>query len=231
MGGSVCAASSFHATYSPAARRARARSVHRFRGAPLGRRGGAAAKRRALASGTRGPPDRLDSELGAAGGRHEVGPSRRQRLLAPDRRPVAGAPAPGRWRPGEQLEVMNLTTAPMVRRAGCRGHRGLESRRVVVRKGLRVVSPQDTWCDLAAAGALDLDELIVLGDAVLHYQRGIARAGAHRRHHRLELGAVAVELGLRLAGAEGGGRVRRRSSQNRSAAVAERCGPVSEPPG
>lgn len=83
-------------------------------------------------------------------------------------------PVPRRWTPRELLEVMNVTSAPMVRRAGCRGHRGVESRRVVIRRGLRVVSPEDTWCDLAAAGALDLDELIVLGDAVLHYQRGIS---------------------------------------------------------
>jgi hypothetical protein len=43
----------------------------------------------------------------------------------------------------------------------------------VVRNDLRVVSPEDTWCDLAAMGILDLDELIVLGDAVVHHRRGI----------------------------------------------------------
>jgi hypothetical protein len=67
---------------------------------------------------------------------------------------------------------MNVTTAAMVRRVGCAGHRGLESRRVVTRKGLPVVSPEDTWCDLAAGG-LSLDELIVLGDEVVHHKRGI----------------------------------------------------------
>jgi hypothetical protein len=36
-----------------------------------------------------------------------------------------------------------------------------------------VVSPEDTWCDLASTGSLDLDELIVLGDAVVHHRRGI----------------------------------------------------------
>jgi hypothetical protein len=71
---------------------------------------------------------------------------------------------------------MNDTAAPKVRRAGCTGHRGLESRRVLQRNGLRVVSPEDTWCDLAATRALDLDELIVLGDAVVHHQRGIPTA-------------------------------------------------------
>ena len=74
-----------------------------------------------------------------------------------------GLPVPGRWVPAEPLDVMNVTAAAKIRRAGCDGHRGLESRRVVERNGLRVVSPEDTWCDLAATGALDLDELIVLG--------------------------------------------------------------------
>jgi len=84
---------------------------------------------------------------------------------------------------------MNVTTAPKIRRAGCAGHRGLESRRTVQRNGLRVVSPQDTWCDLAGTEALDLDELIVLGDAVVHYRRGIpcgqlAEAVSRRRGGR-----------------------------------------------
>jgi hypothetical protein len=69
---------------------------------------------------------------------------------------------------------MNVTAAAKVRRAGCSGHRGLDTRRVVIRKGIRVVSPEDTWCDLAATGLLDLDALIVLGDAVVHYRRGVS---------------------------------------------------------
>ena len=84
-----------------------------------------------------------------------------------------GLPVPQRWAPTELLHVMNVTGAPLIRRAGCKGHRGLESRRVVRRNGLLVVSPEDTWCDLASTGTLDLDELIVLGDAVVHHLRGI----------------------------------------------------------
>ena len=84
-----------------------------------------------------------------------------------------GLPVPQRWAPTELLDVMNLTGAPLIRRAGCKGHRGLESRRVVRRNGLLVVSPEDTWCDLASTETLDLDELIVLGDAVVHHLRGI----------------------------------------------------------
>jgi hypothetical protein len=89
---------------------------------------------------------------------------------------LLGLPVPRRRAPTEPLDVMNLTTAPKIRRAGCAGHRGLGSRRTVERNGLRIVSPEDTWCDLAATGALDLDELIVLGDAVVHHQRGIPLA-------------------------------------------------------
>jgi len=85
-------------------------------------------------------------------------------------------PVPRRWAPTEPLDVMNITAAPKIRRAGCAGHRGLESRRVVQRNGMRVVSPEDTWCDLVATEALDLDELIVLGDEVVHYRRGISSA-------------------------------------------------------
>ena len=89
---------------------------------------------------------------------------------------LLGLPAPGRWTPAEPLDVMNVTAAAKIRRAGCSGHRGLESRRVVLRKGLRIVSPEDTWCDLGGSGAVDLDELIVVGDAVVHYRRGIPYA-------------------------------------------------------
>ena len=84
-----------------------------------------------------------------------------------------GLPQRSHWATTEPLDVRGGTTAARVRRAGCSGHRGLESRRVMQRNGLRVVSPEDTWCDLAALGELNLDELIVLGDAVVHYQHGI----------------------------------------------------------
>lgn len=86
---------------------------------------------------------------------------------------IQGLPVPRRWAPTEPLDVMNVTGAPLIRRACCKGHRGLELRRAVRRHGLRVVSPEDTWCDLASTGSLDLDELIVLGDAVVHHLRGI----------------------------------------------------------
>jgi hypothetical protein len=101
-------------------------------------------------------------------------------------------PVPRRWASSEPLHVMNITPAPKVRKAGCVGHRGLESRRVVVRRDLRVVSPEDTWCDLAAVAGLDLDDLIVLGDEIIHHRRGISP------------GQLAAAVGRR-----GGGRGRR----------------------
>lgn len=85
---------------------------------------------------------------------------------------LLGLPLPRRWAPTEPLDVMTKTTEPWIRRLGCQGHHGLESRHVEARRGIRVVSREDTWCDLAAAGALDLDELIVAGDEVVHFRRG-----------------------------------------------------------
>jgi len=102
---------------------------------------------------------------------------------------LLGLPVPRRWAPTEPLDVMNITAAAKIRRAACVGHRGLESRQTLQRNGLRIVSPADTWCDLAATGAMDLDELIVVGDAVVHYRRGIpypqlAQAVSRRRGGR-----------------------------------------------
>ena len=97
---------------------------------------------------------------------------------------LLGLPVPRRWSMTEPLDVMNVTAAAKIRRAGCTGHRGLESRRVILRKNMRVVSQEDTWCDLAAAAVLDLDELIVVGDEVVHHRRGISLtqlAGAIRQ--------------------------------------------------
>ena len=66
------------------------------------------------------------------------------------------------------LDVMRPSSVSQVRRAGCIGHRGTESRLSVVVRGLRVVGPVDTWCDLGevTARGLTLDDLVVVGDAV-----------------------------------------------------------------
>ena len=64
---------------------------------------------------------------------------------------------------------MRPTGRAVTRRAGCRGHRGLESREVVVCRGVRVVGAADTWCDLGelVGRRLGVDDLVVAGDAVL----------------------------------------------------------------
>ncbi|QKE84107.1 hypothetical protein [Arthrobacter sp. NEB 688] len=66
------------------------------------------------------------------------------------------------------LDVMRPTGRGRVERAGCRPHRGLERREVVVLDGVRVTGLADTWVDLASVGrpGLDLDDLVVVGDAV-----------------------------------------------------------------
>lgn len=72
---------------------------------------------------------------------------------------------PSQTREDLPLEVMTPTGRPAVRHRGTRGHRGLESRRTCLVAGLRVISPVDAWLDLASA--LALDDLVILGDAIL----------------------------------------------------------------
>ena len=67
------------------------------------------------------------------------------------------------------LDIMAPTLDGQVKREGCRGHRGLEIREVEVVDGLRLVGLADTWCDLGELrrGRLTVDDLVVLGDAVV----------------------------------------------------------------
>lgn len=66
------------------------------------------------------------------------------------------------------LDVMRTSDRNRIRRAGCHGHRGLESREVLVAQGLRVTAMADTWVDLGEVcdRGLGLDDLIVVGDQV-----------------------------------------------------------------
>lgn len=62
-----------------------------------------------------------------------------------------GLPTPHPWRAVEELlDVMRERSLNRVTRTGCRPHRGLETRGVVVLDGLRVTGALDTWCDLGA---------------------------------------------------------------------------------
>ncbi len=82
---------------------------------------------------------------------------------------LLGLPLPAVLEADPVLDVMRPTGRAVTRRAGCRGHRGLESRGVVVCGGLRVVGPADTWCDLAEVSGrvICVDDLVVAGDALL----------------------------------------------------------------
>jgi hypothetical protein len=86
---------------------------------------------------------------------------------------LMGLPLPTRWRADEPVHVTRHTGKPRVRRSGVVAHRGLEHRDVTWVRGMPCVDPANTWADLATS--LALDDLIVLGDAVAHWQRGIPR--------------------------------------------------------
>ncbi|MFC6706740.1 hypothetical protein [Flexivirga alba] len=64
-----------------------------------------------------------------------------------------------------------------VRRRGMKMHRGLEHRTIWFVHDLPVVSPVETWLDLAPIRTLE--ELVVLGDAILHHQPDLANSLRH----------------------------------------------------
>lgn len=77
---------------------------------------------------------------------------------------------------------MRPSALTQVRRRGCVGHRGLERREVVRIGGLPVTALADTWCDLGEVlgRGLDIDDLVVVGDAVLWR---LERAGPDALRH------------------------------------------------
>lgn len=78
---------------------------------------------------------------------------------------LLGLPLPQRWSPGQPLSVMRRLADGPVRRRGVRGRTGLDQRGTVTVRGMRVVSPSATWCDLA--GRLPLDDMVVMGDVMV----------------------------------------------------------------
>lgn len=84
---------------------------------------------------------------------------------------LLGIPLPKALQEEATLHVMRGSGRPLVERAGCEGHRGLERRRLLEVHGLLVTSPEDTWCDLGSQ--LELDDLIVAGDHIVHRTRGL----------------------------------------------------------
>ena len=82
---------------------------------------------------------------------------------------LLGIPLPRRFEEPSRLDVMRHSRRTPVRRRGCAGHRGLESRSVVEVSGLRVVGLADTWCDLGelVPRGLTVEDLVVAGDDVV----------------------------------------------------------------
>lgn len=82
---------------------------------------------------------------------------------------LLGIPLPRRFEESTLLDVMRHSRRSPIRRRGCAGHRGLESRSVLDVSGLRVVAPVDTWCDLGelVRRGLTVDDLVVAGDHVV----------------------------------------------------------------
>jgi hypothetical protein len=91
-------------------------------------------------------------------------------------------PVPTEHEAATVLDVMTRSDRAPTRRKGCRGHRGVESRTVELRSGLRVVCAADTWCDLGELRhpGMSLEDLVVAGDAIVGEARDAAPGAALR---------------------------------------------------
>lgn len=98
--------------------------------------------------------------------------------------------------PAGPLDVMRPSSSARIRRAGCHGRRGLESREVQVHRGVRVTGLADTWCDLGEV--LDLDDLVVVGDAVTKRLQGPGDLHAALSRRVRPRGAVVLRRALSL---------------------------------
>lgn len=78
------------------------------------------------------------------------------------------------------LDVMCPSGVGPIQRPGCKGHRGLETRKTVVLHGLPVTGLADTWVDLGEVlkRGLALDDLVVAGDVVARRLDEIHEPGA-----------------------------------------------------
>lgn len=90
-------------------------------------------------------------------------------------------PEPHRLHADTRLHVSAIAPHRAPRMRGIRGYSLAPQRAAVegtllVHDGLRVVSPVDTWCQMAAQ--LTVDELVTLGDALVRRQRPLATIGA-----------------------------------------------------
>lgn len=83
-----------------------------------------------------------------------------------------GLPLATTWRGTNPVDLMRDSGRARLRRRGVVFHRGLELREARIHLGVRVVSPAESWADLA--DLLSLDELVVAGDGLIHHRTGLA---------------------------------------------------------
>lgn len=157
-----------------------------FRGIRMPRSALPTARELAHSYAARMPPDQFFSSLTAA--------------------QFLGLPLPLEFKTETTLHVSAFDPARPPRMAGVVGHHAHPDRvATVVREGLRMSSPVDTWCDLA--GVLGLDALISIGDCLVRRQNPLAtmdelraavagstgRRGARRLREALEFVRAGVD--------------------------------------
>lgn len=125
---------------------------------------------------------------------------------------LLGLPLPPRLSQAAELHIVTNTATAQRRREGWVGHRGGESREIVLVNGLPVVAPLDTWCDLGAYAAgrsrlISLTDLVMIGDALLERVIGERHPFASAKELRDPLFA---ERARRSLGAVLAGRIRPR---------------------
>ena len=93
-----------------------------------------------------------------------------------------GLTLPGVIADQTELDVLRETRRNRIRRSGCNGHRGLESRGTATRRGLPLTGLVDTWVDLGEVLDQGLSEadLVVVGDEVATRLAGKPDPGSDR---------------------------------------------------
>ncbi|MEY2849319.1 MAG: hypothetical protein RI885_1986 [Actinomycetota bacterium] len=81
---------------------------------------------------------------------------------------LLGAPLPFRHQSATPLHVSVPWPERALRVTGVTGHKLRLNERATERQGLRITSPEQTWCDLAAI--LSLPELVAVGDFLIHWR-------------------------------------------------------------
>jgi hypothetical protein len=108
---------------------------------------------------------------------------------------LLGLPLPRAREHLEPLHWMRPSRRNRVARPQVVPHRGLERRRTQVAHGLAVVSPEDTWADLAAL--LGVEDLVVLGDAVARRAGSLEPLAQALERHRGARGCLRLLEALR----------------------------------